>query len=139
MLMEAKKPKFKPSAVFDALYAKAVAAGAAALEACKPHGMLVGSAKSLFGSEIDASKPVYYVEGGACGFAWVKIRPGSSAFAKWLVGKGYARGAYDGGVDIWIREGGQSMERKEAYAEAMAKVFREEGGIEKCYSQSRMD
>ena len=70
---------------FKGLFATAVCAGGEAGKALQPVPMLVGSAKSLFGSEMDHSKPVYYVADGVCGFAWVNVRPGNSAFAKWLV------------------------------------------------------
>ena len=45
--------------------------------------------------------------------------------------------SYYGGVDIWVGEFNQSMERKEACAAAMARVLNE-AGI-KAYSMSRMD
>jgi malate synthase len=73
-----------------------------------------------------------------CGFAWIKIRPATSAFAKWLVKTGKARPAYGGGLSIWISAHNQSMERKEAHARAMAKVLSEKLGIN-CYAESRMD
>ena len=74
---------------------------------------------------------------GVCGFAWVVVKPGNSAFAKWLVKSGHASKHYAGGVCVWIRDYNQSMEKKEAHAHAMAKVF-SDAGI-KAYSYSRMD
>ena len=44
---------------------------------------------------------------------------------------------YYGGWYVSVREFGQSMTRKEAYAEAFAKVLTEEGMS--CYVDSRMD
>ena len=41
------------------------------------------------------------------------------------------------GLSVWVSEGGQSMERKEAYARAYADVLRA-AGIE-AYAGSRMD
>lgn len=126
-------------AVFAALYAEAVAAGTQAAQAMTPRPMIVGEAKSLMSNEIDYSKPIEYVADGVCGFAWVNVKPGTSAFAKWLVKNGHARrDDYYGGVTIWIREYNQSMQRKEAHAQAMAEVLRK-GGIERAYAHSRMD
>ena len=122
---------------FKGLYAKAVCVGGEAGMALQPVPMIVGEAKSPFGSEIDHSKPVHYVADGVCGFAWVNVRPGNSAFAKWLVKNGCARKAYEGGVQIWIGEFNQSLAKKEACAYAMAKVF-QDAGI-KAYAGSRMD
>ena len=75
---------------------------------------------------------------GVCGFAWVNIKPGTSAFAKWLKKQGFARSdSYYGGVTVWISDYGQSMTRKEAYAREMARVFCDAGF--KAYPASRMD
>lgn len=73
-----------------------------------------------------------------CGFAWIKVRPANSPFANWLKKNGHVRGvAYHGGVDIWVHEFGQSMQRKEAFAHAFAEVIYN-AGI-KAYAQSRID
>lgn len=128
---------------------KAEAAGLAACRACVPVPMVV-STDPMF----SAAKPKFdYVTEGPCGFAWIKFyaksavnkeflkeikkagycevpgdrRPSTSAFSK----------AYGGGYDRWVFDGGQSIARKEAYAEAYAKVL-QSYGIE-CDAQSRMD
>ena len=76
---------------------------------------------------------------GSCGFAWVNISPARGKFVNHLkkIGKGYTsyQGGYNvpaGGVEL-----GQSITRKEAYAEAFAKVL-QDWGI-KCYVSSRLD
>ena len=76
---------------------------------------------------------------GACGFAHVNISPARGKFVNYLkkIGKGYTsyQGGYNvpaGGVEL-----GQSITRKEAYAEAFAKVL-QNWGI-KCYVSSRLD
>jgi hypothetical protein len=122
---------------FAALYLMAEAAGMAALQMAKPRPMVVYTPTSVFGNEPDTSKPMYYESEGLCGFAWVNVSPGNSPFANWLKKNGKARKAYYGGVDIWVKEGGQSVERKEAYANAFAKVL-VENGI-KAYASSRLD
>jgi hypothetical protein len=96
-----------------------------------------GGSRSLPWS--DDVRAVWFEPEGLCGFAWVKVTPGNSSFAKWLLKqKIVSGGAYGGGVDIWVSAFGQSYERKDAYAQAMAKVLVEELGI-KAYAQSRLD
>lgn len=121
---------------FKALWAEADAAGKAAADACTPRPMIVGEAKSLFGSEIDYSKPTYYVADGVCGFAWVSFK-GNTAFGRWAKQAGLASKGYPTGLQLWVRGYGQSMQRKEAYAQAFAETLRTAGIT--AYAQSRMD
>ncbi len=75
---------------------------------------------------------------GACGFAWVNVKPGTSAFARWLKKMNYARtDSYYGGVTIWISEHNQSVDRKSKHAAVMASIFTEAGF--NAYADSRMD
>lgn len=125
--------------VFDAMYSDADEAGMAAVRKLTVVPMIVGTAKDLFSNEIDRTKPVYFVEDGPCGFAWVNIKPGTSAFAKWLVKNQMARkDSYYGGVTVWVSQFNQSMQKKEAYAYAFAEVLRTKYGF-KAYASSRMD
>ena len=77
------------------------------------------------------------MEGGVCGFAGVVIKPARGKFVSYLkkLGMGYKH--YYGGWYVSVREFGQSLTRKEAYAEAFAKVLGEAGM--RCYVDSRMD
>lgn len=120
-----------------ALHERAHIAGMRAGLLCRPTPMLVGEALSLVSTEIDFSKPVYRVDDGACGFAWVNF-PANKAFGRAMKNLGLARPAYPSGVGIWVSEFGQSVERKEAYAVAYAKVLKD-AGIEGVYSGSRLD
>ncbi len=104
---------------FAGLWDRARSAGRSAGEGARPAPM--GIADGITGELIDI------VEGGPCGFAWVTIRPGGSSFARWLAANGHARKAYGGGMQIWIGDYGQSMERKYAHACAMADTFRAAG------------
>jgi len=88
---------------------------------------------------VDTQSPKCWdVPEGPCGFAWVNVSPGNCAFANWLKAQGLARRSYSGGVDIWISEFGQSVQRKEAMARTMAEVLREKLGVKAC-SDSRLD
>lgn len=121
---------------FKSLYEAAYAAGKEAAAKVVPPAMVVYSA-DLAGNRIPGSKS-YYVPDGPCGFAWVKVRPGNSAFARWLVRSGLARkDSYNGGVSISISAYNQSVARKEAHAYAMAEALREAGF--RAYADSRLD
>ena len=105
--------------------------------ASTPTPMIVGSPSTPFGSDIDYSKKTYFVEGGACGFAGVVIKPARGKFVSYLKSLGMGYKHYYGGYYVPVREFGLSLARKEAYAEAYAKVLSEEGM--RCYVDSRMD
>jgi hypothetical protein len=123
---------------FEALYAKADAAGAAAATGMTPDTMIVGTPTTLLGNTIDRSKQVYVVPEGPCGFAWITIHPATCSFARWLKKAGKTKGrAYGGGTQIWVSAYGQSAQRKDAYAVAFANVLNA-AGI-KAYAGGRLD
>ena len=99
--------------------------------------MVVGTPTELFGNEIDWDKSTYHVSDGVCGFAGVGIKPARGKFVSYLKSLGMGYNHYYGGWYVSVREFGQSMTRKEAYADAFAKVLTEEGMS--CYVDSRMD
>ena len=99
--------------------------------------MVVGSPSTPFGSDIDYSKKTYFVEDGACGFAGVVIKPARGKFVSYLKSLGMGHKHYYGGWYVSVREFNQSLTRKEAYANAYAKVLSEVGM--RCYVDSRMD
>ena len=99
--------------------------------------MVVGTPTELFGNEIDWDKSTYHVSDGVCGFAGVVIKPARGKFVSYLKSLGMGYKHYYGGWYVSVREFGQSMTRKEAYADAFSKVLTEEGV--RCYVDSRMD
>jgi hypothetical protein len=109
------------------LYDAAQTAGLNAANAAAVTPMVVGSPTHILGNDINPNKPVYFVEGGVCGFAGVAIRPGTCSFARWLVKNQLGGKRYYGGVYVNVSEHGQSLQRKEAHAGAMAKVFNDAG------------
>jgi hypothetical protein len=119
-----------------ALHAAAHDAGMAAAAAHTPVAMVVGQADGMSDRFAPGAK-LYHVPGGVCGFAWVNVRPANCAFAKWAKERKMGHAGYHGGFDVWIREFGQSMTTKEAYANAYAAVLRDNGI--KAYANSRMD
>jgi hypothetical protein len=122
-----------PSSIYETARARAMNA----LNNARPVPMVVGRETHFGSGEIDYTKPTEFVEDGVCGFAWVVIRPATSKFARWMKSQGLARTGYGGGLHMWVSEGGQSLQRKEAYAYAFAGVLRE-AGIN-AYADSRMD
>lgn len=123
---------------FHALIQQAHVAGLAALEAEKGHlvPMVVVQADVISGQPLPNAKR-YHVAEGPCGFAWVWF-PGNKPFGKFMKKMGYARSAYPRGLSYWVSEGGQSLQLKEAYARAYAKVLKD-AGVEGVYADSRMD
>jgi hypothetical protein len=135
--LERRDDMTKKSNEHASLYALAHTAGHNAACACQPTPMFLGEEKGLFSGGIDYSKPTYFVSDGVCGFAWIKIA-GNTSFGKWAKKAGVAKSAYGSGLQIWVKDYGQSMQRKEAYAQAFALALKEVGGID-AYADSRMD
>lgn len=107
------------------IYREACEAGRLAVDSMTPNAMVV-----VGGGQ------TYYVADGVCGFAWINV-PGNSAFGKFLKNEKGCRTGYPKGINWWISEYNQSMERKEAFAYAAAKVLQKYGIKAQAYS--RMD
>jgi len=71
-----------------------------------------------------AVKQQWVVPDGVCGFAWVTVRPANSSFGRYVKKNKGWRPAWNGGIQLWVSDFGQSMIRKEAYAGAFASVLR---------------
>lgn len=111
---------------FSALWEKASAAGMVAGSAMVPRPMVVME-DGGFGRENEI-RQAWIVNEGACGFAWVVVRPGNAPFANWAKKNRGARAEYGGGCCVkWVSEFNQSAERKERYAQAFARVLAEAG------------
>lgn len=106
---------------FKAIWAEALVRGLEAGKRANPEPMTVVMQAS-------GETKRFYEPEGLCGFAWVNIRPGTSSFARWLKSKGVAETDWTyGGVSYHVREHNQSIERKEAHAEAIADTLKEHG------------
>jgi hypothetical protein len=128
----------------EVIFRDADAAGKAAVEKLTVVPMVVGQETSLFSNKIDYSKPTYYIEDGACGFAWVSVTPANKGNTR--AGKeersllkrfGFRKNDYEKTHQLWISAYNQSIQKKEAYARAFAAVLRENGF--KAYADSRLD
>jgi len=112
---------------FEALTAAAHAAGIKAGRECRPIPMIVCDS---------TGEPIECVDDGACGFAWVAFA-GNTAWGRWAKKQGIAGSHYPSGLCVWVSEFGQSVDRKEAFANAYAQVLRN-AGIE-AHAGSRLD
>lgn len=117
---------------FASIHKVAQSAGLEAGMNALPEPMMV-TESDLMGNPIGRS---WTVSEGACGFAWVTFA-GNTPWGRWAKAQGIASKGYPKGLQIWVSEFNQSVDRKEAYAQAYAKVLREHG-IE-AYAQSRLD
>ena len=122
------------SATFEALVVKAHEAGVKAGLESRPTPMVVYEA-NIDGSQKKGGQE-WLVDDGACGFAWIKFS-GKTPFGRWMKKTGRAHKAYPTGLMVWVSEFGQSVDRKEAYAVAYAKIL-QEAGIE-AHAGSRLD
>ena len=117
------------------IYREAYEAGLNAGKDADTPKFIVGDAIGL-SNEIDFSKKTYVLD-GLCGFAWVTVSPARGAFVNWLKSQGIGSKGYYGGYEIWVREFGQSVDRKSAFAGAFADVLRKYDIS--AYSGSRLD
>jgi hypothetical protein len=121
---------------FESLYNKAHAAGMLAAGNHIPTPMIVQQHENMMNDNSPVVKN-YFCSGGVCGFAEIIIKPATCAFVRYLKSRKIGRNYYYGGWSIWVYEFGQSMELKEKYADAFAKVLKEYGI--NASSMSRMD
>ena len=104
------------------IYAEAYEAGLAAGKDADTPKFVVGTPTTALGNDIDFKKKTYILD-GLCGFAWVNISPARGAFVNWLKSQEIGSKGYYGGYEIWVREFGQSVDRKSAFAGAFAQVL----------------
>jgi len=107
------------------IYVEAYEAGLKAGNEVGVQKFIVGDAIGL-SNEIDYSKPTFIMD-GLCGFAWVTISPARGAFVNYLKSRQVGSKGYYGGYEIWVREFGQSVDRKAAFAGAFRDVLQKYG------------
>jgi len=108
------------------IYAEAYEAGLLAGKDADTPKFVVGTPTTPLGNDIDFKKKTYVLE-GLCGFAWINISPARGAFVTYLKAQAIAGKGYYGGYEVWVREFGQSIDRKSAFAGAFAEVLRKYG------------
>lgn len=127
----------KGNPALQELFARAEAAGRAAAAARVPEPMVVVQRADPLDDASPIVKRYAPVMDGVCGFAWIVIRPGNCAAARYAKANLGARAGYGGGIHIWVSAYNQSYERKSAHASAFAAVLRA-AGIN-AYADSRLD
>lgn len=133
------KGKKAKEAAFQAALEKAEEAGRAAAAARVPVPMLVVERENPLDDSSPVKRAYAPVMGGVCGFAWVSMKPANKPFANWLKKQRRVRPAYYGGLELSVSGYGQSMEKKEAYAYAMAESLQKSFPEMSFYANSRMD
>lgn len=125
--VQKKQASNTPAMDYSAIWDEAYQAGIKAGQDCKPIGMRVME----HANPLDDNSPVvqsWDIPDGVCGFAWIVVRPGNCGFAKWAKKNKDARPEYGGGTCVyWVGEFNQSMQRKEAFANAFAEVLNKYG------------
>jgi len=116
------------------LYDDAREAGLVAAQCARVAPMIVSAHKNPLDANSEITKQ-YFVEDGVCGFASVVIK--NVKFANGLKKLGIGRKNYGSGWCVSVKDFNQSLQRKEAYANAFANVLRA-NGVE-AYVDSRMD
>jgi hypothetical protein len=118
------------------IYVEAYEAGLLAGKDADTPKFVVGSPTTPLGNDIDFNKKTYILD-GLCGFAWVTISPARGAFVNYLKSREVGSKGYYGGYEIWVKEFGQSVDRKSAFAQAFAEVLNKYGIT--AYTGSRLD
>lgn len=113
-----------PELFCSVLYGYASGAGERAAKNCIPTPMYI------YGYD----EPIL---DGAAGFAWVVIHDARKRFPRWLKKQQIGYLGYNGGRIVHAEGCGQSYDRAKAYANAFAKVLRQ-NGID-CTVESRLD
>ena len=123
-----------------ALVNTAIAAAKEAFDGAKPVPIRVVQHSNPLNDNSPVIRDYGVIEDGVCGFAWVNVRPATSALARYLKDVGLARKSYYGGIEVSMGRffASQSLARNEAAADAFAKVLRQ-AGYDRVYSNSRMD
>lgn len=132
-----KRKAAAPKQDFDALYAKAHAAGMAAGNACVPVPMQVVQRANPLDDSSPVVKAYEPVMDGVCGFSSCVIRPATGGFVKWLKSNGIGYKNYHGGWAVPCHAFNQSLTRKEAYTSAFGKILATYGITS--YPDSRID
>ena len=132
----------KVKSAYDILV-EASEAAEAAVRACRPTPIIVGSPSTPLGNDVDPTQQTWFVEGGVCGFASVVIKPARGKFVAELKKRKIGYVSYYGGyaASSWefapsIRQD-QSFERACAAAAGAVKVLQSYGI--NAYVESRLD
>lgn len=109
----------KAKAAYD-IYVEASEAAEAAVRACRPTPMVVGTPTTPLGNVIDETQETWFVEGGVCGFASVIIKPARGSLVALFKKRGVGFKSYYGGWNVASWEFAPSIRRDQSYERACA-------------------
>jgi len=134
--------KEKTKSAYDILV-EASEAAEAAVKACTPQAIIVGSPSTPLGNDVDPNQKTWFIEGGVCGFASVVIKPARGNIVAELKKRKIGSAHYGGGYSFssWqlapsIRQD-QSYERACAAAKGAVEVLKKYGV--NAYVDARID
>lgn len=142
-----KKGVVKENLALD-IFNKALNAGREAMDDCTPTPMIVEQHANVLNDNSPVIKS-WVANGGVCGFCWINFKANTTENRKFLAGLKKAglvgdengnavwNKSYTGGFQYWVSDGGQSLQRKEAFGRAFNKVLTDNGITS--YVGSRMD
>ena len=109
----------KTKSAYDILV-EASEAAEAAVKACRPTPMIVGSPSTPLGNDVDPTQQTWFVEGGVCGFASVVIKPARGTIVAELKKRGIGSAHYGGGYSFSSWQLAPSIRRDQSYERAVA-------------------
>jgi hypothetical protein len=134
--------KEKTKNAYDILV-EASEAAEAAVKACTPQAIIVGSPSTPLGSDVDPNQKTWFIEGGVCGFASVVIKPARGSIVAELKKRKIGSAHYGGGYSFSSWQLAPSIRRDQSYERACAAA---KGAVEvlksygiNAYVDSRID
>jgi hypothetical protein len=109
----------KTKTAYDILV-EASEAAEAAVKACRPTPMIVGSPSTPLGNDVDPAQQTWFVEGGVCGFASVVIKPARGNIVAELKKRKIGSAHYGGGYSFSSWQLAPSIRRDQSYERACA-------------------
>jgi hypothetical protein len=132
----------KTKSAYDILV-EASEAAEAAVKACTPQAIIVGSPSTPLGNDVDPNQKTWFIEGGVCGFASVVIKPARGSIVAELKKRKIGSAHYGGGYSFSSWQLAPSIRRDQSYERACAAA---KGAVEvlksygiNAYVDSRID
>ena len=109
----------KQKSAYDILV-EASEAAEAAVKACTPQAIIVGSPSTPLGNDVDPNQKTWFIEGGVCGFASVVIKPARGSIVAELKKRKIGSAHYGGGYSFSSWQLAPSIRRDQSYERACA-------------------
>ena len=109
----------KTKSAYDILV-EASEAAEAAVKACTPQAIIVGSPSTPLGNDVDPNQKTWFIEGGVCGFASVVIKPARGNIVAELKKRKIGSAHYGGGYSFSSWQLAPSIRQDQSYERACA-------------------